>query len=225
MRCIFRTWRSLRFTDSDGFSVAFLPSPKQTVTPSADTDPDPLLRGACPSSRPLSLASAFRPLGGLTRVFSESFSRPPRLRSSCCIWMSLFLPRVKELAIYFYFSKCFVLFCFYQEWMAAFDKCPLVIYRDGRIFFCTGMLIWYIILTEFLIPRVSESPLPPRPFWSRRQQCRPRGSHHAGCPTASGPGRVCGGGAEALLMSGRQNYLSPDTSPSCLPARAQLRSR
>lgn len=144
MRCIFRTWRSLRFTDSDGFSVAFLPSPKQTATPSADTDPDPLLRGACPSSRPLSLASAFRPLGGLTRVFSESFSRPPRLRSSCCIWMSLFLPRVKELAIYFYFSKCFVLFCFYQEWMAAFDKCPLVIYRDGRIFFCTGTLIWYI---------------------------------------------------------------------------------
>lgn len=55
--------------------------PRQTVMSSADPDPDPLLCGICPSSRSLSLASTFRSLGCLTRVFNESFYQPIRLHS------------------------------------------------------------------------------------------------------------------------------------------------
>lgn len=38
------------------------------------------------------------------------------------VWTCPFFSRVKELAIYFYFPKCF-----YWKWMVAFDKCLLII--------------------------------------------------------------------------------------------------
>lgn len=114
------------------FSVAFLWLRRPALMLSANADTAPFLN----------LQPALRPeRSGHWASLSERKFLVSILTHNAAFWLAIyrhhFFNHVKELAIYFYFPKCF-----YQEWIVAFDKCLLITHWDDHIFFSAGILIW-----------------------------------------------------------------------------------
>lgn len=125
------------------------------------------------------------------------------------IGIIFFFNRVKELAIYFYFPKCF-----YQEWIVAFDKCLLIIHWDDHIFFLCGHINMVDCINR--VPN-SESLSPPPPTTlsgsiSNRAAKRQPPPRSPGCSRSS-PGRSAyrwGSQAEPLEMNLRRSWCLTD---------------